>query len=234
MKRIFVPSTGPGDWQRLLAQPKKHWRRGYSAMCAAASWEADSQNLPSEIASLLNGSAEACLRNLELLAAIPEWEVDLPGGDRPSQTDVMAFARNAEGLVLLGVEAKVDEPFGPTMGEKRREASPGQRERMAFLHSQLGLSSELPDAIRYQLLHRTASALMTARSFHARAAAMIVQSFSEDGRWRDDFEAFARAVGAVERSDSLFELEVPQGPALYLAWVAGDQKFSEMNIPSSI
>lgn len=231
MKRIFVPSTGPGDWQRLLAQPKKHWRRGYSAMCAAACWEANSQNLPPEISSLLNGSEEASLRNLDLLAAIPEWEVDLPGGDRPSQTDVMAFTRNAEGLVVLGVEAKVDEPFGPTLGEKRREASPGQRERLAFLHAQLGLSSELPDSIRYQLLHRTASALITARSFHARAAVMIVQSFSKDGRWRDDFDMFARTVGAVGCSDGLFKLEAHQSPALYLAWVAGDRRFAEVDIP---
>jgi len=35
-----------------------------------------------------------------------------------------AITRNEHGLVILGVEAKVDEPFGPTLGKKKTEAPP--------------------------------------------------------------------------------------------------------------
>ena len=119
MKRIFVPTVSGSDWQRLLGKPELHWKSGRSAMSAAACWEENEPHLPGEIAGVLEASGDESLASLELLVAIPEWEVDLPGGDRPSQTDVLAITRNELGLVILGVEAKVDEPFGPTLGERK-------------------------------------------------------------------------------------------------------------------
>lgn len=35
MKRIYVPTEGPGDWRRLLAKPDLHWREGFSAKALA-------------------------------------------------------------------------------------------------------------------------------------------------------------------------------------------------------
>ena len=87
-------------------------------MSTAACWEEANPKLPDEVSHLLNSSPDPALVDLELLVAIPEWEVDLPGGTRPSQTDVLALTRNARNLVVLGVEAKVDETFGPTIAEK--------------------------------------------------------------------------------------------------------------------
>ena len=95
-------------------------------MSAAACREEANPNLPPDVLQLLGASNDPELADLELLAAIPEWEVDLPGGKRPSQTDVLALARNANNLVILGVEAKVDETFGPTIGEKMADPSAGQ------------------------------------------------------------------------------------------------------------
>jgi len=123
MKRIFVPTVSGSDWQRLLGKPKLHWKSGRSAMSAAACWEESNPQLPSEISDVLEASGNKLLTSLELLIAIPEWEVDLPGGNRPSQTDVFAITRNGLGLVVLCVEAKVDETFGPTLGEKKADAS---------------------------------------------------------------------------------------------------------------
>jgi len=48
MAPIFVPSTGPADWQQLLAEPDKHWARGYSARTLAHCWE-DAKEFPREI-----------------------------------------------------------------------------------------------------------------------------------------------------------------------------------------
>lgn len=165
--------------------------------------------------------------------AIPEWEVELPGGDRPSQTDILAICRNGSGLVVLGVEAKANEPFGPTLGEKRSEASGGQLERIAYLEDLLGKIEPFAENIRYQLLHRTASALLTAREFHAAVAAMIVQSFSLEGRWREDFDNFVEAVGAVKLVEELYEINQESGPRMLLGWCKGGAEYLEAEIQSA-
>ena len=54
---------------------------------------------------------------LELLAAVPEWQVALPGGTTTSNTDVMAFCSNAAGLCVIAVEAKWTESFGPCLAK---------------------------------------------------------------------------------------------------------------------
>ncbi len=234
MKRIFVPTVSGSDWQRLLGKPELHWKAGRSAMSAAACWEENEPHLPPEISGVLEASDDESLASLELLVAIPEWEVDLPGGDRPSQTDVLAITRNELGLVILGVEAKVDEPFGPTLGERKANASGGQLERIAYLESELGCTSALADNIRYQLLHRTVSALLTARAFHAVTAVMLVHSFSPDSRWREDFEAFSAALGASRLTDDLYEIELGQSPCLIIGWCKGAEEFLSVELPSGI
>ncbi len=40
MSKILIPSRGAEDWQRLLAEPEKHWRSGCSAKALAHCWEA--------------------------------------------------------------------------------------------------------------------------------------------------------------------------------------------------
>ena len=130
MKRIFIPTRDGTDWQRLLAKPTLHWKKGASAMTAAASWEDASGELPAEIASLLSGTGEPGLVDLRLLAALPEWEVALPGGDTTSNTDVLAICRNESGLCVVAVEAKVLEDFGPLLKVKREGASSNQEHRV--------------------------------------------------------------------------------------------------------
>jgi hypothetical protein len=132
MHKILIPSRSGSDWQRFLAKPTLHWRRGASAMTAAACWEAASSQLPPEIRQIFRTSGAATLSELELLMAVPEWEVALPGGATTSHTDVMAICRNEGGLVVIAVEAKVLEPFGETVGEKRSGASEGQLKRLRY------------------------------------------------------------------------------------------------------
>lgn len=81
MSRIYVPSTGPGSWQAMLADPVKHWRIGYSARTLANCWEL-SNGLPPEIAAMFDGPCD-------LLLAFPEHKVPLSGGGRDSQSDVL-------------------------------------------------------------------------------------------------------------------------------------------------
>jgi hypothetical protein len=233
VKRILGPTVSGRDWQRLLTQPHLHWVPGKSAMSAAASWESAAPRLPPEITAALEAAHEPDLSGLELIIAIPEWEVPLPGGSATSCTDVLAIASNTKGLVTIAVEAKVDEEFGPTIGEKRHGASAGQLERLEFLHRSLGLASPLPDDARYQLLHRAASAVLVARKFHAPTAVMIVQSFSPESRWLSDYQRFCRVLGVEGPVGAIAPVPGRTGPRLFLGWCSGDQRFRTVDLRSS-
>jgi hypothetical protein len=233
MKRIYVPTQSGTDWQRLLGKPKLHWKKGRSAMSAAACWEASQPSLPPEISALLDSCNDPAISGLDLLLAIPEWEVALPGGETVSQTDVMAICRNDSGLVVLGVEAKVDEPFGPTIAEKKLGATPGQLERIAYLEKELGRTSPFGDEIRYQLLHRTVSALLSAKAFHASVALMLVHSFNQESKWSDDFAAFCAGHACRQLAPGVFEILGIAGPRLIVGWCKGDAKFLDVELPSA-
>jgi hypothetical protein len=202
-------------------------------MTAAAAWECAAHRLPTEISSLLNQAASSCLANLDLLAAIPEWQVSLPGGERNSATDILALCRNDLGLCVLAVEAKVLEDFGPRVAEKRQAASRGQLERLDFLHQLLKVE-RFTDDVRYQLLHRTASAILTAQQFHARTAVMLVHAFSTPPDRIDDLQRFAQAMGACMVAPGVWHVPSFSAPALYLAWCEGDEAHRETLLPTAL
>ena len=226
MKRIVVPTQSAEDWRRLLAKPDLHWKPGYSAMTLAQSWESAHPSAPPEVLATLDTADDPRLHDLSVVLAIPEWQVDLPGGTRPSQTDLLVLMRGATGLVAVAVEGKVDEPLGPTVGDKRREASAGVNERLGWLIGFLGLES-CPDAIRYQLLHRTASALLAAQEFDASAAVMLIHSFSPTRLWFEDFADFAGLFGVTPGVDELVPVGNFDGIPLWIGWCCGDQRFRE-------
>ena len=233
MKRIFVPTRDGADWQCLLAKPTLHWKKGASAMTAAACWEDSREGLPSEIGRLLSQSGVPALLGLSLVAAMPEWEVRLPGGETTSNTDILALCRNDLGLCVVAVEAKVLEDFGPLVGEKRNSASENQRLRLEFLHRLLKVE-HFDDAIRYQLLHRTASALLTAIEFHASTAVMLVHAFDTPVERKTDFTAFCNAVGASEVVPDLFMVPGFSTPSLYLAWCDGNNEYRDVQLGSRL
>src|SRR3954471_8644186 len=96
MTSIYLPSSGPHDWQWLLAKPGLHWKHGASAMALADSWEA-AETWPTEVAEALDAPG---LRNLEPLVALPEHQVPLPGGQRASQTDLFVLARRPDARLV--------------------------------------------------------------------------------------------------------------------------------------
>jgi hypothetical protein len=232
MKRIFIPTRTGTDWQRLLAKPKLHWKKGASAMTTAAAWEDAAGKLPDEIAALLSSAGEPQLAQLELLAALPEWKVELPGGETKSATDVLAICRNEAGLCIVAVEAKVLEDFGPLVSEKRASTSDGQTARLEFLHRLLEVP-RFSDGIRYQLLHRTASAILTARAFHASSAVMLVQAFDTPADRRSDLEEFCREIQAISLAPEIYKVPQFLAPNLYIAWCDGNPKYRQVELPSA-
>ncbi len=156
--KILIPSDGPQSWQGLLADPDKQWRDGYSAKMLAESWER-AQGFPSEIRDLLASSPEPALAEATPLIGIPEYQVPLPGGSRPSQNDLFVLAAAGASLAAIMIEGKVEEPFGPTVAEWLTDASADKQERFTFLQEKLGLREPPDGNIRYQLLHRTPRSL---------------------------------------------------------------------------
>jgi hypothetical protein len=222
-KRIFVPTQGTGDWRELLADPKTQWRTKYSAKALADSWE-KSNGFPPEVVELFVSSGIPSFNGLNLLLAFPEHKVDLPPkGGRPSQNDLFVIAKGSDGgLVSIMIEGKVNEPFDKTLGEWKVEMSRGKTERLRFLHDRLDLSADIPDPIRYQLIHRTASALIEAKMFNAGSAVMLIHSFSESNRWFNDYEAFLSLFGVKAVLGKLHFLKRAHGVDLYSGWVRGE------------
>jgi len=194
-------------------------------MTLARSWEAAS-GFPPEVDAILRSSRQSKLEGLEPLLIVPEYQIPLPGGSRPSQTDVFVLAHTANGLVTVAVEGKVDEAFGPTVSERRADDSEGVEVRLKFLLQCLGLS-EIPGSIRYQLLHRTASAVIAAQQFFAPTAVMLIHSFSPTDRWYEDFAAFAALFNRSPKIGELVDVGSCGSVKLHIGWCKGDQKFRE-------
>lgn len=221
---VYVPSKGPSDWQQLLAEPDKHWRPGFSAQAVSQSWEA-ANGVPPEIDQLLGG-------NTELLLALPEHKVSLPGRGKPSQCDVFALVRQGNRTIALAIEGKVNEPFGPTIGDWLKEAKSdnkrweNRRIRLAGLSELLEVQHEFPPHLHYQLIHRAAAAVVEARRFKTDVAAMIVQSFSPASLWQEQFDEFADFLGAPSTSARLGVKPLGQELILWIGWAKGDQRFA--------
>lgn len=217
---IYVPSRGAASWQELLADPVLHWRDGFSAKSLAESWE-NARGLPAEVYSLLAeiGSSP------ELLFAFPEHKVPLPGSSRgDSQNDVFALVRAGETMLSMTVEGKVNESFDLRLDQWLKNASAGKLQRLAYLAEMLGLDmQEIPATIHYQLLHRTASALIEAERFKTDIAAMIVHSFSPTVRWFESFVAFARLLGVEGEivPGKLLLARTRTARPLHLGWASG-------------
>lgn len=220
MSRIYIPASSAEQWAQFLAEPVKHWRQGYSARTLAYSWQ-EANGFPVEVHSVLTSR----FPGIELLLALPEHQVPLPGGSRPSQNDIWALARTEEKLVSIAVEGKVSEPFGPTVGEWAAESSLGKKERLTFLCSQLGVQPQVPDALRYQLFHRAASAVIEATRFGAAHAVMLVHSFSQQGEWFQDYAAFAAYLGCKAEENAVASVGTCSGVLLHLAWVRGNAHY---------
>ena len=226
MSKIYVPTEGPDDWKRLLADPDLHWKKGHSASALAYCWEEDNDDFPKCVRRVFKASGIRLFERAELLMAFPEYKVPLPGGSRPSQNDIFVLAKGEGELISITVEGKVSESFGPIVEEWIKESSPGKQHRLAYLLNLLGLSRNDVDGVRYQLMHRTASALIEAKKFNARNALMLVHSFSQTDESFEDYcrfvELFGLAVGGV---DDIVGPRHLDGVNLYFGWVRGDEEF---------
>lgn len=221
-QKIYTPSTGADSWKCLLADPR-HWKTGHSAKTLAHCWEEAKEGFPESFASALRASG----LNMELLLAMPEFKVDLPPSGRPSQNDIFVLARESTNITVIMVEGKVNELFDKTVGDWKN--SNGKEERLRFLLEKLELTRlGTIDDIRYQLLHRTVSAILTAEQFYAKRAMMIVHSFGDKDtpNW-NDFKMFAALLADEEpQPDRVYRCKtLSSSIELWIGWVSGEKKY---------
>lgn len=116
----------------------------------------------------------------------------------------------------------MSESFDKTLGQWKKNASSGKLKRLKYLMSCLELNAEPPSHIRYQLIHRTASAVIMAKRFRAKAAVMLVQSFSPTDKGFDDFCEFSsQCFGIKVKTGDLEMVQGRNGLALHIGWVRG-------------
>jgi hypothetical protein len=171
---------------------------------------------------------EALGENPKLLFAIPEHKVPLPGatlGD--SQNDLFALVRVDARTAAIAIEGKVNEPFDQPMSKWLQNASAGKRVRLDSLCNELGLQQPLPGDLHYQLLHRTVSAMIEARTFKTDIAVMIVHSFSPERLWFDAFARFAALFDVTAEPNKLLAIRPHGSPPVYIGWACGDLRFLE-------
>lgn len=224
MALIYMPVRSPEEWAAGLAAAG-HYKVGRSAHVLSHSWQ-KARGFPSPVAEAFKGSPVKELHTAGLLVGLPEHRVPLPGGARASQTDLFALARTGRSrLAAIAVEGKVSESFGPVVS-RWLEKGGGRPARLRWLCEQLALDESDVGELRYQLLHRTASAVVEARRFTASLAVMLVHSFSDRDVGFRDYERFAKAMGAKAAKGKVVPARRLDGLDLCLGWVS-DQAQSE-------
>ena len=229
MTQIYVPTTSPEDWQRLLKDPVKHWKTGYSARTLAYCWH-EANGLPTEITSLFTSSDEIALHSVQPLLILPEKITPVAGRGEPPHSDVFVLAKAADGhLISLTVEGKVNESFGNqnqrVQAWKQAGNVANHRVRLDQLLDKIQLNETQADEVAYQLVQRTASAVIEAETFNARYAVMIVHSFSPTHTNYDAFLTFVAAYGKVYEAGQLIEIAKYGDIRLVVGWAQGHERY---------
>jgi len=204
------------DWFKY-APPKRgeeHWKDGRSAKELAKAWFRDGfTRVPAELELLLRSHSLTDCLTVE--KGIPEKKTpldDFKGETR--NTDLMLSGHTIDGLVVVGIEAKADEPFGNLIGEEleKSKQNPASKvpERIDLLSRSIfgrPVDEEIAQ-LRYQLLHGVAAALIEAKEQNAGAAVFVVCEFLSDSvraenieRNASDFEKFIHALPECESAD---------------------------------
>lgn len=161
---------------------KNHWRDGRSAKENARLWLSAAPCLPSDI----EGTLGSCSGVEKLLSwsAEPEAKVPFDSFRGPANIDLLLTAEDRYGRLVMGIEAKADEPFGDTVettlarAHERLKKKPRSKgvERIDRLESrfELNLDQRATLGLRYQLLTITAAVIAEASRKSARRGVVLV------------------------------------------------------------
>jgi hypothetical protein len=240
MNRISTATRGVCNWRDRLANPDRQWRRGFSALETAVSWEgADDVAgwLPEPIARVFEGTP---YQHPELLMAIAEHKVALDGTGGDSQCDVWALLKTPVGGLSLSVEAKASEAFGDrnksladwlAAGESKRSEQNRQTRWQSVKRRLPPIPDDAYRGIAYQLLHRCAAAVVEARRFQLQHAAFVVQAFDSPAESFQEFAKMCRVMG-IPAERGRMHLTAVENVSLGIGWAdcsnATDQQIAAL------
>lgn len=219
-KMIYIPEKEIEDWKELLADPDKQWKDGYSAKELAKYWHGKNE-IPKEIHQLIHKGVNIPRDDIEIIFAIPEYKVDIPGGNRPSQNDLFLLLKTGASTGVMMIEAKCMESFGPIVGDWKNdeELNNGKKTRLDYLSKLLEINGKNIDKIRYQLLHRTASAIIMAKKIKCDFAIMAVQSFRFSEESFNDYTSFLELLALDARKNGICGPIIISGIPTYFCWI---------------
>ena len=168
------------------------------------------QGVPPEVSSVIRRHPN--LTSLEFESAEPECLAKLDDFGSPRCHDLLALGEVGGTRIVIGVEGKADESFGPTIAGAMASPPPSNRpERVCLLVGAIfGIAD--PNSIghlRYQLLHGLAGTLVSAATQQAEASIFLIHEFlgalttaSKVRANAVDLENFVAQVGPAPRFES--------------------------------
>jgi hypothetical protein len=211
-----TPLAKPEDVKRFLAK-SYHWKTGYSAAELAKSW-IKAQDFPPPVRRVIETCAD--YRGIRLIEGYFERKTDLRTPGRDSQTDLLLIGETDAGPVVVGVEGKRDEVFGPIIRDWLAKGGRRQ-ERLEGLCRVLGLDPGKCHPLRYQLFHRTVAAVFEAEAVGAKHAMLLVHSFSTGNSGFNDFRRFTGELGIpLTVKNSVSGSKALNNMAFRFAWVS--------------
>ena len=209
---ILIPATHD-DWRHRVSESTTVHTSSAPAQMADR-WQA-AAGFPAEIARLF--STARATRSAALLVAIPHHQVPLAGGAHAAHLDLWALVRTGRGLLSVAIDAVGAEAFDAEADD--RTATTESRRLWKGLCRLLEIHESADTPVSSQLVHRTTTALVEAKRFFARGAAVVVHSFGESRRGFSDFQQFVRLMGgALVEPGQLVEVQPREGVELYFGW----------------
>lgn len=221
-----APLTTPIQVKPLLRDPELHWKKGRSAYEAAHAWIGQnskrSPGIPPRVSSAL--SQDPNWSRATIVTGFFEHTTALDTQKGPSNTDLLLVCDLPPGLGVMAVESKAGESFGPRVCDwLADDPSPGKDARWKWACEFFSVGAEACQQLRWQLFHRTASAIIEARRFRSSHAVMLVHDFSGNDSSLDDYLNFAAALTIPNaRADGISDARDFAGISLKLAWVTDD------------
>lgn len=190
--------------------------------------------MPSELTTLL--TSHALTRDLAVATVLPEFDTSLAGeSGGPRRHDLLLLCSTAASRVVVGVEAKTDEPFDETLARRIRrvekiidaggasaQVTRARRlSRALFGRDVIRADGELDAALRrnpYQLLAGAAGTLIEAGTRGADLSVFCVHALHRSGldarRLRANLDGFQAFVAAVAGAGAHVAEGVLAGPYL--------------------
>lgn len=200
------------DWKQF-APPKdkdKHWKKGRSAM-SLAEFMTDTER----VAELEQELKELGYDTSECIQCTPEAITKLPGKGNGRNHDMLMIGKD----FVVGIEAKVTEPFGESIAKEQKGASENKLYRIDSLAKDLfgcEVNEDYED-LKYQLLTGVMGTLIEAVKNSKSKALFLVIVFTDgitaQGRKAknnndNDYSEFCKYLGLEENGGTITKLNI--------------------------